>query len=109
MVTRPEAKRLSFSLDEVIRFAVLTLAIAGAFWATTSGLRADISSQNTNILAIKNAIETQGKLAASDMKLQDERLTNLRTTVEAMTRRQELQQYEIQQLKEMMLKAGIIK
>jgi hypothetical protein len=43
------------------------------------------------------------------MKLQDERLTNLRTTVEAMTRRQELQQYEIQQLKEMMLKAGIIK
>jgi hypothetical protein len=109
MVTRPEAKRLSFSLDEVIRFAVLTLAIAGAFWATTSGLRTDMSAQSADIRDIKTTMDMQVRLADAQAKLVDERMQNMVRSFDGMERRQELLRLQYEQLREAMLKQGLLK
>ena len=68
-------------------------------WASTYGLRTDVAG----IITRMNARE---QIEASRAQIQDERANTLRDSLEAMKRRQELQQYEIQGLKEMILKRG---
>lgn len=74
--------RISFPLPYVFIIVGAFLAAAGGIWT----LRSDVRD-----------ILTRMELQA---KLQDERADSLRESVESMKRRQELQQYEIQGLKE---------
>jgi hypothetical protein len=91
-VTRLEATpadvtKLYFAPRVVVAIVVTALALAGGQWELNATLRNEL---------IK-AIEVS-------TKLQDERASALKTSVDAMQRRQELQQYEIQGLKEEILK-----
>lgn len=72
------------------------LAVSGGMWASTYGLRSDVRD-------ILTRMDGQAKIAELNAKLQEQGLLTLRESIEAMKRRQELQQYEIQGLKEVVL------
>jgi hypothetical protein len=69
----------------------------GGMWTITSGLRSDVRDILTHMTMQRQIDEGQAKI-------QEERANAMRESIDAMKRRQELQQYEIQGLKELMLK-----
>lgn len=69
----------------------------GGMWTITSGLRSDVRDILTHMTMQRQIDESQAKI-------QEERANAMRESIDAMKRRQELQQYEIQGLKELMLK-----
>ena len=90
METTPvDAGKLMVTPRIVVTIVALSLSIAGGVWASTSGLRSDVRD-------ILTRMETQRSVS-------DVRDASMRESIEAMKRRQELQQYEIQGLKEMLL------
>lgn len=93
-----DASRLTFSLQLVI----LIVGMSGGFWMATYSLRSDVRD-------ILTRMGMQAEIDKTNARLQEERAANLRESIEAMKRRQELQQYEIQGLKEMVLKQGVRK
>lgn len=108
-VSDTDAKRLSFSLEEMIRVAVISLTVAGIFWATTSGMRQDMSAQSADIRDIKTTMEMQVRLAEAQARLVDERMQNMARSFDGMERRQELLRLQYEQLREAMLKQGILR
>lgn len=90
-----DASKLSFPIQLVI----MMLTAAGSIWASQYGLRSDVRD-------IRTRMEMQARIDEMQAKLIEERAAGLRQAVEAMQRRQELQQYEIQGLKEAILKQG---
>lgn len=93
--SRHDASKLSFPLQLVIAI----LGVTGAIWASQYSLRSDVRD-------IRTRIELQESIDGAQIKLQEERAQQLRLDVQDMKRRQELQQFEIQSLKEMVLKLG---
>lgn len=83
--TPVEAAQLHFSPSVVLAIVTICLTIAGGMWASTYGLRSDVR----DILTKQD----------SATKLQDERAQNLHESIEAVKRRQESQQLELQELK----------
>lgn len=80
----------------VVAIVVASLTLAGGIWASTAGLRSDVRD-------ILTRMEAQTATYESVAKLQEVQSNALKTAVDDMKRRQELQQYEIQQLKEVIL------
>lgn len=80
----------------VVAIVGLIVGIAGVFWASTYGLRSDVRDILTRIEAQRSASEAMGRL-------QDVQAAAMRESIEAMKRRQELQQYELQGMKELIL------
>lgn len=72
---------------------IMIITVAGGMWASTYGLRSDVRD-------ILTRMNLQTELDVARTKLQDERAANLKDSVDAMRRRQELQQYEIQGVKD---------
>ena len=91
-----DASKLSFPLQLVI----VILSATGAIWATQYGLRSDVRD-------IRTRMELQAQVDAERMKVQEERAAQMKSTIESMQRRQELQGYELQALKESILKLGV--
>lgn len=83
--TPVEAAQLHFSPSVVLAIVTICLTVATGMWASTYGLRSDVR----DILTKQD----------SATKLQDERSQNLHEAIEAVKRRQELQQIELQELK----------
>ncbi len=83
--TPVDVTKLSFTPRTIIAIVIAAVSVAAGQWV----LRADVLK----------AIEINAKA-------QDERIGALRESIESMKRRQELQQYEIQGLKEAILKQG---
>ena len=81
---------LRFPPQMVIAIITTVISIVGGIWLSTAAMRSDIRD-------IKTRMELQAELDQA-------RNENLRESVESMKRRQELQQYEIQSLKEAILK-----
>jgi hypothetical protein len=94
-----DVAKLRFTPSVVISALVLALSVASGIWLSTGGLRSDVRD-------ILTRMDAQAKTDDANRKLSDERLAALRDAVAAMQRRQELQQYEIQGLKETLLKQG---
>jgi hypothetical protein len=94
--TPPEAGKLRFSPSVVLTIVTISLSIGGGMWASTYGLRSDVRD-------ILTRMALQSKSDEANLRLQDERATALRESIEAMKRRQELQQYELQSMRETML------
>lgn len=95
-------RKLSFSVDDVIRFALITLTVAGSFWATTSGLRSDLRD-------IKTTMDLQVRLTEAQSKLVEERMQNMVRSFDGMERRQEMLRLQYEQLREAMLKQGLLR
>jgi hypothetical protein len=86
MTETTDASKLKFPLTLTVSLVVGALSMAGSFWFATSGIRSDVRD-------IKTRMEMQAQLDG-------ERQDNIRDALIDMKRRQELQQYEIQSLKE---------
>ena len=84
-----DASTLHFPLPLVAGLVVFAASMAGSMWAITSNVR-DINTR----------LEMSAEIDKANARLQDERTTAIRDAVASMQRRQELQQYEIQGLKE---------
>lgn len=80
-------------VQSVAGIVILALTMAGSVWWSTAGLRSDVRDINTKMDARQEAEQLQSQLEA-------ERSLALKESLDAMKRRQELQQYEIQGLKE---------
>jgi hypothetical protein len=87
-----DASRLKFSWRDL----VLVVSVAVSIWTVTWSLRSDVRD-------ILTRMEMETKLDIEKSRVLDERAAMLRESIDAMKRRQELQQYEIQALKEMIL------
>lgn len=85
-----DATRLSFPAQLVILMITTSLTIAGSVWLTQAGLKSDVRD-------IVTRMDAQRQIEA-------ERSAGIRDALASLQRRQELQQYEIQQLKEAIVK-----
>lgn len=92
-----DAAKLVLTPRVVVAIVAAAITLAGGIWASTAGLRSDVRDILTRMDAQKATYE-------SSMKLQEVQSAALKTSVDDMKRRQELQQYEIQQLKEAILR-----
>lgn len=91
-----DTARLALTPRVVFTIVTICIALAGGIWSSTSGLRSDVRDILTRMDAQKTAQE-------ATIKLQELQSKTLQTAIDDMKRRQELQQYEIQQLKEVIL------
>lgn len=92
-----DATRLTFPLQLVILIATSSATAAVSIWGSQSGLRSDVRD-------IRTRMELQVEVDRTQAKLEEERAAALKEAIAAMQRRQELQQYELQSLKESLLK-----
>lgn len=88
-----DVAKLRFTPQIVIGIITMAVTIAGGMWASTYGLRSDVRD-------ILTRLSLQTELDIARTKLQDERAANLKDSIDSMRRRQELQQYEIQGVKD---------
>ena len=93
---RTDVSQITFSPSVVLAIITIILSVAGGMWASTYGLRSDVRDILTHMAAQKDQDVTTARL-------QEERANNFRDSIEAMKRRQELQQYEIQGIKELLV------
>lgn len=91
-----DATKLVLAPRVVVSIVACSIGLAGAVWASTAGLRSDMRDILTRMEAQKQASEAAGRL-------QEVQTSAIKTSVDEMKRRQELQQYEIQNLKEVIL------
>lgn len=87
----------------VVAIVAGVLGVAGGMWATTSGLRSDVRDILTRMEAQSTAMDSQSRASEALGKLQEVQQAAIRQSIDEMKRRQELQQYEIQGLKEVIL------
>lgn len=85
-----DAARLSFPAHLVITIVATVVAVAGSVWVAQAGLKSDVRD-------IMTRMEAQRDLEA-------ERSAAVREALDALKRRQELQQYELQGMKETIMK-----
>lgn len=94
-----DGRRISFSFETLIKAVVFSLSIGAAMWASNSSIRSDVR-------VILTRMDAKVELDSANAKLNDERLASIRAEMADMRRRIELLQFENQQLKETILKAG---
>src|SRR5258708_19046926 len=88
----------TLSLHDALPISIC-LSVAGGMWASTYGMRSDIRNIMTRMDSASEALKLSVSLA-------EERAAALKDSIDSIKRRQELQQYEIQSLKEMILKGA---
>lgn len=92
-----DATKLVLSLPVIVTIVIAAVSLGGVVWAANASLRSDVRDILTRMDAQKMAIE-------SALRLQEVQSNSLKTAVDEMRRRQELQQYEISGLKETILR-----
>jgi len=92
----PDFSRMTLSPGMVIGIVTAIVSIVGGQVASTWGLRSDIRDINTHL-------SEQAKSDINTQRLQDERAASLKQAVESIGKKQELQQLEIQSLRETIL------
>lgn len=88
---------ISVPIETAIKVTFVSIGVAATIWATTSGLRSDVRDILTQMKAETEKREMQERLV-------DERMGTLRETVNDQKRRLELVQYELNGLKELVMK-----
>ena len=91
-----DATRLMLTPKVVAVIVGFAVTVSGGVWASTAGLRSDVRD-------ILTRMDAQQQAARAQADVQKVTADALKTAVEDMRRRQELQQYEIQNLKEAIL------
>ena len=91
--TPVDAMKLMLPTRVVVAIVAGAVGIAGSIWISTSGLKADVRD-------ILGQLERQKTAVEASSKLQEIQAASPKTAIDDMKRRQELQQYEIQSLKE---------
>jgi hypothetical protein len=104
MARSTDASRLSVPLQFVIAIVISALSAASAVWTVQSRNDVQFEKLSSDVRDISTRMDAAKQVDAEKSKVSDERAAALREAVQEMKRRQELQQYEIQQLKEAILK-----
>ncbi len=94
-----DVSKLRWTARDVLAIVAICLSVAGGMWASTYGMRSDIRNIMTRMDSASEALKLSVSLA-------EERAAALKDSIDSIKRRQELQQYEIQSLKEMILKGA---
>lgn len=92
-----DAARLSFPAQLVVTIVATALTVFGSVWVTQASLKSEVVSVKSDVRNVMTRMESQRELDA-------ERSAYVREALDALKRRQELQQYEIQALKETIMK-----
>lgn len=87
-----DASRLTFPLQLVIVIIGGILATTGAFWVSTSALRSDVRD-------ILTRMSLQSDIDRTNSKLVEERSKMLNDAVSELKRQQQMQYYDLQDLK----------
>lgn len=85
-----DVSKLLFTPQLVVAIVTIAMSIAGGMYASTYGLRSDVRDILTR--------------ADAQAKIQDERASTLRNSIDEMKRRVELQQFQIGELRDMIVK-----
>lgn len=91
-----DVEKIRFPPRVVAAIVTAILAIFGGMYAATYGLRSDVRD-------ILTTMESQQRLNEMNQKLSDKQSETLNKAVDAIDKRQQLQQIQIQELKEMVL------
>jgi hypothetical protein len=94
---KTDAAGLHFPLQLVIMIATTSAAAAVTIWGSQYGLRSDVRD-------IRTRMEMAAELAVVQTKLQEERAAALKAAIDAVQRDQRMTQFEVQGLKESLLK-----
>lgn len=99
-----DASRLSFSLQLLILIASTCATAAGTIQWNQSGLREQLIRQGSDVRDINTRLELAATLETAQSKIQEERAAALKAALEAVQRDQRMTQFEVQSLKESLLK-----
>lgn len=99
----PNAEKLILNAKTIIAMVIFAVSITGGVWSANSGVRAETSGLRSDVRDILTRMEAQKNAYDSIAKLQEVQSNTVKTAIDDMKRRQELQQYEIQNLKEVIL------
>jgi small-conductance mechanosensitive channel len=92
-----DATKLVLAPRVVVAITMIVLSIAGSVWFSTAGLRSDVRDVLTRM-------DLASELEKVQSKSQEERAAALKAAVEAVQRDQRMTQYDVQGLKEALLK-----
>lgn len=101
--TPPNVEKMVLTPKIMVSAVIFAVTITGGVWSATYGIRSETASVRSDVRDIITRMEAQKNATDASTKLQELQSNALRTTVDDMKRRQELQQYEIQGLKELIL------
>lgn len=87
----------------VVAMVAFAVTVTGGVWSANYGIRSETQALRSDVRDIITRMEAQRTAYDAAAKLQEVQSTALRTAIDDMKRRQELQQYEIQALKEVIL------
>jgi hypothetical protein len=99
-VSASDASKLSFPLQLVIYIVASFLAASGAVWATQRTNDAGFSRLQSDVRDILTKMEAEQRVAAINDKLLEANAKAMTDAITAMSKRQELQQLQIAELKE---------
>jgi len=104
VVARPmEVDNIRFPPRMVAAIVASAITVFGGMYASTYGLRSDVRDILTTLANQERIKVEQQKLVDEKQRLADERFQSLRDAVGVIDKRQQLQQIETQELKEMVL------
>lgn len=104
LVRSTDVTRLSFSLQLVILIVSAALSAGAAIWTTQRSSDRAIEKLSSDVRDILTRMDAAKQVDEQKARVSDERAAQLRESVQDIKRRQELQAYEIQALKETILK-----
>jgi hypothetical protein len=108
--SRPlEVDNIRFPPRLVVGIVAAVMAIVGGMYASTYGLRSDVRDILTTMANQEKVDVEKEKLTTEKQRLSDEKFQSLRDAVSVIDRRQQLQQIETAELKEMVIKQGVSK
>lgn len=103
-----DATKLVMTPKIVASIVFVVVGLSGGMWASTSGLRSDVRDILTRMASEQRVADANAKLLEVNnttiSRALEANSKEMKESLGAVTRRQELQQYEIQQLKETIMK-----
>lgn len=101
-----EIAKLRLSPATVAAIVAAFVSVLGAQYALNAGVRSELAAGRSDVRDILTKMAASAQVEDARVKLQDERAAALKSAVEAVTRQQQLQAYEIQRLNETIAKGG---
>lgn len=102
-----DADKIRFQPKVVAAIVCTAITFIVGLYGATYGLRSDVRNILTTMEKQRELDAEKEKLTVEKQKLSDERFQSLRDAVGVIDKRQQLQQIETQELKEMVLKQGV--
>jgi hypothetical protein len=104
-----DANRISFDGKSVYAIVAGAVGVVVTALIVMFGVRGDVARVQSDVRDILTTMELQVKLGEAQSKLQEERLLQMKHGLDSMERRQEMLRLQYEELKDAMLKQGILR